>query len=63
MPLMEQELEQLRQQLAQRADALGAAEALAAETAERLRLREAAAPELAAAELLATEAERLEEVR
>ena len=44
-----------------RASELSAAQELLLETSERLRLREAAAPELAAAELLATEAERLEE--
>ncbi|CAJ1348032.1 unnamed protein product [Effrenium voratum] len=60
VPEVEAENHQLRSELTQIVSELAAVKETLVKT-EKLRLREAAAPELAAAELLATEAERLEE--
>ncbi|CAJ1399231.1 unnamed protein product [Effrenium voratum] len=61
VPEVEAENHQLRSELTQIVSELAAVKETLVKTEEKLRLREAAAPELAAAELLATEAERLEE--
>ncbi|CAK9029813.1 unnamed protein product [Durusdinium trenchii] len=61
VPQLEGEIQSLRQDLSTKLSELAVLKETLAETEEKLRLREEAAPELRAAELLATEAERLEE--